>query len=137
MSPSMPPKSVASVILRHDTPDGGTHLDWMTLLENGRLMTFRVDTRPDEALGRFEATRLVDHRAAYLDYEGEISGGRGRVTRVARGEVRLLELAEHRVVVEGWYAAADGTGLRRPSRWTGRRVNADLWEFERTDEKGE
>ncbi|MCC6970665.1 MAG: hypothetical protein IT434_10635 [Phycisphaerales bacterium] len=136
MSPSQPTKSVASVILRHDTPDGGSHFDWMIRLESGRLMTFRVDTRPDEATDRFEATRLVDHRAAYLDYEGEISGGRGRVTRVARGEVRLLELAEDRVVVEGWYAAADGTGLRRTSRWTGRRVNADLWEFARMGAKG-
>lgn len=133
MTPSQPPKSVASVILRHDTPDGGAHFDWMVPAESGRLMTFRVDTRPDEAAVRFEATRLVDHRVAYLDYEGEISGGRGRVTRVARGEVRLLELADDRVVVEGWYAAADGTDIRAPSRWTGRRVNSDLWEFERTD----
>ncbi|MFO0834555.1 MAG: hypothetical protein U0638_06265 [Phycisphaerales bacterium] len=137
MTPSQPLKSVASVILRHDTPDGGTHFDWMILLESGRLMTFRVDARPDEAAVRFGVTRLVDHRAAYLDYEGEISGGRGRVTRVARGEVRLLELADERVVLEGWYAGADGTGLRKPSRWKGRRVNADLWEFERTDAKGE
>ncbi len=137
MTPSQPPKSVASVILRHDTPDGGEHLDWMILLESGWFMTFRTDTRPDQAPGRFEAKRLVDHRAAYLDFEGEISGGRGRVTRMARGEVRLLEFADERVVVEGWYAGKDGTGLRKPARWTGSRVNADVWEFERTDAKGE
>lgn len=137
MTPSQPPKSVASVILRHDTPDGEAHFDWMILVESGGLMTFRVNIRPDEAPGWFEARRLVDHRAAYLDFEGEISGGRGRVTRVARGELRLLEVADERVVVEGWYAGSDGLGLRNPARWTGRRVNADVWEFERTDAKGE
>lgn len=137
MTSSQPPKSVASVILRHTTPDGGEHFDWMILLESGWLMTFRTDTRPDEAPGRFEAKRLVDHRAAYLDYEGEISGGRGRVTRVARGEVRLFASVDGRVVVEGWYAGKDGMGLRMPSRWAGRRVNSDLWEFARSDAKRE
>lgn len=137
MSPSMPPKFVPSVILRHVTPDGQSHFDWMIQLESGRLMTFRVNMRPDETPGRYAATRLDDHRAAYLDFEGEISGGRGRVTRVARGEVRLLELADERVVAEGWYAGTDGTGLRTTSRWTGSRVNADLWEFERTGAKGD
>lgn len=124
MAPSTPPKSVPSVILRHDTPDGAWHLDWMMLLENGQLMTFRVAERPDEAGGEFEATRLADHRAAYLDYEGEVSGGRGRVTRVARGRVRLVEARGDRMVVEGGYG---GSRLR----WTGRRLQGDSWVFER------
>lgn len=124
MSPSTPPKSVPSVILRHDTPDGGWHFDWMILLESGRLMTFRIVERPDEAGGEFEATRLADHRAAYLEYEGELTGGRGRVTRVARGEVRLVEANDERVVVEGEYGG-------RRMRWTGTTARGDLWVFER------
>lgn len=123
MTPSTPPKSVPSVILRHDTPDGGWHFDWMILRESGGLMTFRVAVRPDEASGEFEATRLADHRAAYLEYEGEISGGRGRVTRVARGEVRLVEASDERVVVEGEYG---GTRMR----WTGTRARGESWVFE-------
>ncbi|MCC6228949.1 MAG: hypothetical protein IT432_06965 [Phycisphaerales bacterium] len=123
MIPSTPPKSVPSVILRHDTPDGGWHFDWMILLECGRLMTFRVVERPDEA-HRFAGVRLADHRVAYLDYEGEISGGRGRVTRVARGQVRLTEVNHERVVVEGEFAGAS-------MQWTGTRAQGDSWVFER------
>lgn len=40
-----------------------------------------------------EATPLADHRAAYLDYEGPVSGGRGSVVRVAWGAVEWLELS--------------------------------------------
>jgi hypothetical protein len=49
------------------------------------------------------ATRLADHRLAYLDYEGPVSGGRGSVTRVACGEfewhAHLPECVE--VVLQG------------------------------------
>jgi len=96
----------------------------MILLESGRLMTFRVVERPDEAGREFEATRLADHRAAYLEHEGEISGGRGRVTRVARGEVWLVEANDERVVVEGEYG---GTTMR----WTGTRASGESWVFSR------
>lgn len=80
------------VLLRHDLPDGSHHYDWMLERENGRaLLTFRVGVRLDEpGCTRFDATRLGDHRAAYLTYEGDVSGGRGRVTRVAAGTVEGL-----------------------------------------------
>jgi hypothetical protein len=35
-------------------------------------------------------TRIEDHRAIYLTYEGPISGNRGEVKRVAGGEAILL-----------------------------------------------
>jgi hypothetical protein len=35
-----------------------------------------------------EAVELADHRREYLDYEGELSGDRGSVTRVAEGTYR-------------------------------------------------
>ncbi|MDA7980364.1 MAG: hypothetical protein MPJ50_16520 [Pirellulales bacterium] len=38
--------------------------------------------------------RLPDHRAAYLSYEGEIPGGRGKVTRIEGGKCRVLESTE-------------------------------------------
>lgn len=116
--------AVPSVILRHDTPDGGSHLDWMILRESGLLMTFRVASRPDEAGGAFEGVGLADHRAIYLDFEGEISGGRGRVTRVARGVVAVVESSGARVVIEGGYGGAR-------MRWIGSRVEGDRWVFER------
>ncbi len=125
MQPRPNAKAVPSVILRHDTPDGGSHLDWMILRESGLLMTFRVASRPDHPGGAFEGARLADHRAVYLDFEGEISGGRGRVTRVARGVVAVVESSEARVVIEGEYG---GAGMR----WIGSRVEGDRWLFERT-----
>jgi hypothetical protein len=36
------------------------------------------------------AEQLGDHRIAYLDYEGEVSGGRGSVIRVAAGTYKLV-----------------------------------------------
>jgi hypothetical protein len=40
------------------------------------------------------AARLADHRRLYLDYEGEISGNRGRVVRLIRGCVLAVSAAE-------------------------------------------
>ena len=40
------------------------------------------------------ARRIGDHRKAYLDYEGPVSGGRGDVTRVDRGTVEIREFTE-------------------------------------------
>lgn len=80
------------VLLRHDLPDGTHHYDWMLERPEGdALLTFRVGLRIDDpACTRFDGVRLADHRAAYLTYEGEVSGGRGRVTRVAWGTVEAL-----------------------------------------------
>jgi hypothetical protein len=62
------------------------------------LLTWRLDDAIGRALagtggpvGDFEAVRIADHRYRYLDYEGEVSGGRGTVLRIASGRVRILE----------------------------------------------
>jgi hypothetical protein len=65
---------------------GAAHLDLM--LQRGEVLaTWRLPSDPaalacEEAL---EATRLPDHRLAYLTYEGPVSRGRGRVRRIDRG----------------------------------------------------
>lgn len=61
----------------------GNHWDLM-LEQDGVLITFEVARLPSQA-GPFQARRLVDHRLAYLDYEGQISGNRGSVIRLDRG----------------------------------------------------
>jgi hypothetical protein len=69
------------VILEHDHP----LLHWDLMLECGRvLLTWRLASplRPGEVVN---AVRVFDHRLFYLDYEGPISGGRGRVVRWAGG----------------------------------------------------
>jgi hypothetical protein len=38
-----------------------------------------------------EARALGDHRLAYLDFEGPLSGNRGRVVRIDAGTFRLLD----------------------------------------------
>ena len=80
------------VILLHEMPVNcvrGTHLDLM-LEQGGMLRTWAMGQLP--ATGEtMIAERLQDHRLAYLDYEGEISGGRGCVSKVDAGEYEVVE----------------------------------------------
>ena len=79
------------VLLRHEMPalaQDDSHWDFM--LEFGHsLLTFRWDRLPRTAdsssPSSLTAKRIADHRPLYLDYEGEISGNRGKVTRVLSG----------------------------------------------------
>jgi DNA polymerase Ligase (LigD) len=65
------------VILEHDHP--ARH--WDFLLECGDvLLAWRLSAPPGPG-GPVDAEQSFDHRPLYLDYEGPISGGRGRVTR--------------------------------------------------------
>jgi len=79
-----------TVILKHSLPDGSWHYDWLIQINQDDampLLTFRTGHRRPDELGNFQAERISDHRAFYLDYEGPISEGRGEVIRVAAGEV--------------------------------------------------
>ena len=70
------------VILEHQFQ--GVHWDFM--LESGEsLRTWRLECPPETGRS-ISAKPLADHRRAYLDYEGEITGGRGRVSRWDHGE---------------------------------------------------
>ncbi|MCK4873111.1 MAG: hypothetical protein KAS72_10330 [Phycisphaerales bacterium] len=79
-----------TVVLRHDVPNGSFHFDWLIAMraaEGAELRAFRLDT-PAHRLppGKIiAAEQLPDHRAAYLRYEGPVSGDRGHVRRVASG----------------------------------------------------
>lgn len=97
-----------AVVLEHTLADGSAHFDWMiehpVLRGERRLATWRTDDRPDRT-DAFAAERIGDHRAAYLAFEGEIPGGRGRVRRVAEGEAR--------------WESFDRDRLRVAVRWAG------------------
>jgi hypothetical protein len=79
------------VILRHETPPGyarATH--WDLMLEcAGVLRTWALPEPPSPDC-ELVAEELPDHRLAYLDYEGDVSGNRGRVTRWDAGTYEVL-----------------------------------------------
>ncbi|MFO0785891.1 MAG: ATP-binding cassette domain-containing protein [Phycisphaerales bacterium] len=112
------------VVLRHDLPDGTSHLDWMLERRDpaAGLLSFRLSIGSDvERPGVIEAERIGDHRREYLEREGPVSGGRGSVRRLASLEVVELVESEDRVraVVRG----RDGTGVV----WVGERKAGDRW----------
>jgi hypothetical protein len=83
------------ILLEHDYPT--TH--WDLMLEIGSVLrTWRLASppRPGDTI---EATAISDHRLMYLDYEGPISGNRGRVVRWDRGTFTTQEWREERIVV--------------------------------------
>ena len=74
------------VILTHDHP----FLHWDLMLEvEGALRTWRLSSPPEPQL-EVAAEPLGNHRLAYLDYEGPVSGDRGYVTRWDAGVVEWL-----------------------------------------------
>jgi hypothetical protein len=89
------------VVLDHETPpdDGrGPHFDLM-LEAKGSLRTFALPHWP--ATGEtVSCQQLADHRLAYLDYEGPISGSRGHVTRHEAGEYEIVKETSETLVLE-------------------------------------
>jgi hypothetical protein len=104
------------VLLRHECPpgfDAPSHWDFM--LEDGAaLLTWRLGTLPVAGGAPVAAERLGDHRLAYLDYEGPLSGNRGEVRRVDAGEFRWVERSELRlrIVLRGTSLVGELAGER-------------------------
>jgi hypothetical protein len=65
------------VILRHES-SRGEHFDFM--LECGGVLKTWSLPRPPAAGVEMACEALADHRLAYLDYEGPVSGERGVVS---------------------------------------------------------
>jgi hypothetical protein len=88
------------VILLHELPAGqklarGGTTHWDLMLEWGTVLrTWALSCEP--ALGlTCDAQQLADHRLAYLEYEGPVSGNRGHVTRWDAGEYEIESQADH------------------------------------------
>ena len=87
VSQPAPPAALRYVVLLHDGI-AKPHFDLMFESSPGSaLVTLRCDEWPVRDPGRME--RIGDHRREYLDYEGQVSGGRGFVRRVASGTCEL------------------------------------------------
>jgi hypothetical protein len=84
------------VLLEHDHPVQ----HWDLMLEMGpQLRTWRLSAPPAPGV-QITAQSLGDHRMAYLDYEGPVSGGRGTVARWDRGVYELLSEDIHHCAVQ-------------------------------------
>jgi hypothetical protein len=86
------------VILHHILADSE---HWDLMLERGDvLLTWQLAREPvNPSCLPIPAKRICDHRRAYLDYEGPVSGDRGHVRRVDGGAVEFEEISPDRVVV--------------------------------------
>lgn len=89
------------VVLEHRMPPHSSRQDHYDLMleRGGLLLTWALPRLPDSGES-VSAQRLADHRLAYLDYEGEVSGGRGVVSRHDRGPCRILHFAADKIVAE-------------------------------------
>jgi hypothetical protein len=106
------------VILEHDHP----FLHWDFMLEAGDgLRTWRLLARP-EAGKTIPAEALGEHRKAYLDYEGPLSGNRGAVKRWDAGTFEWQTQAAELVAVH-----LTGQALR--GRAALQRTAAGEWSF--------
>jgi hypothetical protein len=83
------------VVLKHIPPAGSSDpVHWDFMLEHeGVLLTWALASPPDTP-GPISARKLKDHRLAYLDYEGEISGNRGSVSRWDEGTFEAVVAGE-------------------------------------------
>jgi len=104
------------VVLEHDYPV----LHWDFMLESGQVLrTWRLAAPPQ--LGKaVAATAIADHRVAYLDYEGLVSGNRGRVTRWDHGTFSWQKLESDHVAMRMKGGRVRGTIVLE-------RAHADAW----------
>jgi hypothetical protein len=108
------------VILQHDHPHG-RHYDFM--LEIGDVLKTWSLAVPPGIGGEQPAQLLPDHRLAYLDYEGPVSGDRGTVAQWDAGTYRLIDQSDETMIVElhGKRISGQATMTRAtsdPSCWT-------------------
>jgi hypothetical protein len=94
-------------LLKHTTCDD-VHWDFIIEVPGCALLpTWRLLKDPLACPGDIAAKRIADHRPLFLDYEGKLSGNRGRVRRLDRGEAVVEQFGPRRLV-----ATLDGGRLQ-------------------------
>ena len=94
------------------------------MLEAGDVLKTWALPQPPQPGVEMEAAPLADHRLAYLDYEGPISGDRGSVTRWDRGEYTI-----ERQTPTQWVLSLAGQQLQGTATLDGSDVDPDQWRF--------
>ncbi len=113
------------VILWHETPPGadrGPHYDLM--LEQGPALRTWALAAPPRLGVEIEAVALPDHRLAYLEFEGEISGGRGSVSQWDAGEYETLSESD-----VAWSVRLRGTKIAGHVTLERRQGDTQRWAF--------
>jgi hypothetical protein len=109
---------VRFAVLRHSDVDE-PHYDFLVETSRGSdLATWRSPTWPLE--DAVVLTRLKDHRKIYLEFEGELTAGRGRVDRVDGGDCQL-SIEENAV----WKITI--LNPKQPMWFTLRHLDGDEW----------
>ncbi|MCE9552809.1 MAG: hypothetical protein K8T91_05460 [Planctomycetes bacterium] len=111
------------VLLWHETPTNFARSShWDLMLEfGGHLRCWALSHAPDQATEQ-AIDGLPDHRLAYLDHQGPVSGERGSVSRHDQGAYETITDDENELVVRLQGERMQGTlTLRRESaadqRW--------------------
>ena len=115
-------------ILRHDGPQG---LHWDFLLEMGEtLKTWSLPQAPEPGV-KMTCRALPEHRLAYLDYEGPVSGDRGSVARWDCGTYDVVCEGDSELIVELAGEKLNGRAVlvRSPE-------DLKSWQFSFTAQKG-
>ena len=98
----------------------GVH--WDVLLEDGAVLkTWELSVEPVLGVAT-RATPKADHRLHYLDYEGEIGGGRGFVRQWDAGALVWRKQGPDAFI-------ADLSGRRLVGTVEIKLVDADAWQF--------
>lgn len=89
------------VVLHHVLPpDSARASHWDLMLETGdALRTWALAEVPRDMV-EIAADALDDHRLVYLEYQGQVSGGRGEVTRWDEGQFDWLAASDDLVRCE-------------------------------------
>ena len=112
-------------VLHKHSGCGEVHWDLMLEIDDA-LATWRIGADPLAISpgGRIETARIHDHRKAYLDYSGAVSGGRGRVEPQDSGPLSVTSDDD-----DLWTFELGGTILQR--RFELRRIADDRWTLQR------
>lgn len=110
------------VVLHHEmNSDHATDSHWDLMLEDqGVLLTWALPLAPTYPTPWTSCRQLPDHRIAYLDYEGLISGDRGQVLRIERGVYEWIARTEDqiRIMLQGQIINATLHLRKRNQRWS-------------------
>ncbi|NOX58135.1 MAG: hypothetical protein GXP29_04665, partial [Planctomycetes bacterium] len=131
------PRRVRFVILHHQpnhrehsdsaSSDPPKHFDehWDLMIEiNETLATWQLQQNPlTNKSTPIAAKQIANHRKAYLDYEGPISQGRGKVQRIEQGRCEIIKTKPTR-----WLLNLEGNQLN--GQYKLRHVQDENWTWE-------